>query len=453
MPEKYDYLVIGSGPAGYVSAIRAAQLGLKVAVVEKDRNMLGGVCLNEGCIPAKSLFRSASIFNIVKRSPELFGLEVKYKRVNMAKMVEKSRQCAEDLSKGLLFLFKKNKIDLINGKAAFRDNKTVQVEGEEESAITVQADKFLIAAGSTPREIPGVNFDGKKIINSSQAIRLEKVPKSILIIGGGAIGVEFASFFNMLGSEVTIIELLDSLLPLADGEVSRRFQSIFKQRGIKVHTSSPLGEEVIKKEAHEKILVAVGRVPATSGIGLEEIGVKTDEHGYIPVDFNMRTVAENIYAAGDVLWTPMLAHAAYAEGEAAAEAAAGNQPEAIDYTCVPNAVYSDVQAASVGITEEEAKAEDLPYKTGKQLFKASGKAVINSETEGFIKIIADDVTHKILGAHIVGSEAAELIHEFVLAKKAGLTVEEIEKTVHAHPTFSETAIDACRSVFGKPLHG
>jgi dihydrolipoamide dehydrogenase len=249
------------------------------------------------------------------------------------------------------------------------------------------------------------------------------------------------------------VELLDSLLPLEDREVSRRFQSIFKKRGIKVHTSSPLGEKALQKEPYEKILVAVGRVPATSDIGLEKVGVKTDEHGYIPVDFNMRTVIKNIYAAGDVLWAPMLAHAAYAEGEAAAEAAAGNKTEAIDYTCVPNAVYSDVQAASVGLTEEEAEAEGLPYKVGKQFFKASGKAIINSETEGFIKIIADEKTHKILGAHIVGSEAAELIHEFVVAKKAGLTVEEIEKTVHAHPTFSETAIDACKSVFGKPLHG
>ncbi|MFQ5953006.1 MAG: FAD-dependent oxidoreductase, partial [Candidatus Omnitrophota bacterium] len=235
--------------------------------------------------------------------------------------------------------------------------------------------------------------------------------------------------------------------------ISRRFQSIFKQKGIKVHTSSSIEDKAIKKEEYEKILVAVGRIPSTSDIGLEEVGVKTDEKGFIRVDAKMRTSAENIYAAGDCLPGPMLAHSAYAEGEIAAEAAAGGKPKALDYDSVPNATYTDVQVASVGLTEEEAKEKNLAYKAGKQLFKANAKAIINSETEGFIKIIAEGKSHKILGVHIIGSHATELIHEFALAKRVGLKVEDIAKTVHAHPTFSETVVDAAKAVFGKPIHG
>ncbi|MGB3113428.1 MAG: dihydrolipoyl dehydrogenase [Candidatus Omnitrophota bacterium] len=449
--DKYDYLVIGSGPAGHVSAIRAAQLGLKVAVVEKDKNMFGGVCLNEGCIPAKSLYRSAEIFDNMKRSPELCGVDVEFKCVNMAEMVKKSREAAEQLCQGLLFLFKKNNIDLINGEARFIDKETVEIKGEDPGTFEVKADKFLIATGSVPRPLAGLPFDGEKVLDSSSAIRLEKVPKTILIVGGGAIGIEFASFFNLLGSEVTIIELEKTLLPFEDNEISKGIQVIFKQRKINVLTLSSVSDVLL--EDFEVCIAAVGRTPATGDIGLEKAGVETDEKGYINVDSRMRTNVENIYAAGDCIATPMLAHVASAEGEVAAEAAAGGDPAAIDYDSVPNAVYSAVQVASVGITEEEAKEKNMDYAVGKQFFKANGKAVINKQTEGFIKVIADAETHELFGVHIIGHHATELIHEFVLAKRAGLTVEDIEKTVHAHPTFSETAVDACKAVFGKPIHG
>ncbi len=450
MEKRYDYLVIGSGPAGHVSAIRAAQLGLRTAIVEKDLGMFGGVCLNEGCIPAKSLYHSAEVYDTVKRGSKLCGLDVECGPLNMAKIVEKSREAAEQLSKGLSFILKKNDIDLIKGMARFLNGTTVLVSNGKED-FKIEADKFLVSTGSVPCSLPDLEVDGKRVMTSSHAIRLEKVPGKLLVVGGGAIGTEFASFFNIMGSEVTVIEALDSLLPSEDKEVSRRLQSIFKQRGIKVRVSSSAKDMPV--DEYDAILVSVGRMPATSDLGLDKAGVKTDDEGFIQVDPRMRTSAGNIYAAGDVVRTPMLAHVGYAEGEVAAEAAAGSDPEPVDYECVPNAVYTEVGIASVGLTEEKAKEGNINYKTGKSFFKANGKAVVSSRTEGFIKVIVDTDSHKLLGAHIIGREAYELIHEFVVAKKAGLKVEDIGKAVHAHPTFSEAAVDACKAVFGKPIHG
>ena len=468
MADKYDFLVIGSGPAGHVSAIKAAQLGLKVAVVEKDTAMFGGVCLNEGCIPAKSLFRSAGIYDIVRNSKELCGLDVKCGAPDISKFVEKSREISEQLKKGLAFLFKKNDITLINGEAKFVDNGTVEVISEDGKTVEVKADKFLVSTGSVSKALPDIEFDGKNVITSSDAIRLQEVPKSMLIVGGGYIGAEFASYFNMLGSDVTVIEMLDSLLPTEDVDISRRMQAVFRQKGIKVLTSSSIVEVeagdkcmavTIKsndrkmREKYDVILVSVGRQPSTSGIGLENTGVKIDDKGFICVDKTMKTSVKNIYAAGDVVPGPMLAHSGYAEGEKAAEDAAGHDVKPLDYACVPNAVYTDIQASSVGITEQQAKEDGLDYVSEKYFFKANGKAVVNSQTDGFIKIIADKNTRKFLGVHIIGHEASDLIHEFVVAKKAGLTVDDVASTVHAHPTLSETAADACKAVFGKPIHG
>ena len=468
MQKKYDYLVIGSGPAGYTSAIRASQIGLKVAVVEKNIDMFGGVCLNEGCIPAKSLYNSANIFDMVKRSPGLCGLNVKCGKPDLASFVKRSREAASQLGEGLSFLFKKNGIDLINGKAEFLDSGKVQITDSGEITTTIEAGKFLIASGSTPRELEGIPFDGETVISSSEAIRLEKVPGKMLVIGGGAIGAEMASFFNIIGSEVVIIEMESSILPFEDEEVSRRLQSVFKQKGIEVLTSSRVSEiktgsakadvtiQSKGKEVKDKfdiVLISVGRKPSTSGLGLDRIGVKVDAEGYILVDEHMKTNIENVYAAGDVVRTPMLAHLAAFEGELAAESAGGEVPREIDYSSVPNAVYTQVQVASVGITEKEAKEKGLDFSKGKQFFKSNGKAVISSETEGFIKILADNSAQKILGVHIIGTIATELIHEFVLAKRKGLTVEDIERTVHAHPTFSEAAVDAAKSVSDKPIHG
>ncbi|NQT32410.1 MAG: dihydrolipoyl dehydrogenase [Candidatus Omnitrophica bacterium] len=468
MENKYDYIVIGSGPAGHVSAIRAAQLGLKTAVIEKDPNMLGGVCLNEGCIPAKSLINSAKIYGIIKNGSGVLTSDLEHAGVSMKKIVEKSRQAADQLSKGLAFLFKKNGIDLIEGTAKFVDKNTLLVTAEGGEDLTVTADKILIATGSAARALRDMPFDGRHIISSSQAIRLDSVPEKILIVGGGAIGTEFASFFNMIGTDVTVVEIEDSLLPGGDKEVSRRLATLFKKKGINVWTSCRVKEaspsdgrvsaiiETREKEISKEydfILVSIGRDPSTSGLALDSAGVETDENDFVKVNEKMQTTAENIYAAGDVLPTPLLAHMASAEGEVAAEAAAGHDPEPIDYSAVPNAVYTDIQVASVGLTEEEAKARGIEHAAGKQFFKSNGKAVVIDETDGFIKVIAEISTGKILGVHMIGHEATELIHEFVVAKKAGLTVRDIATAVHAHPTLSETAIDACRAVFDKPIHG
>jgi len=467
MSGRYDYIVIGSGPAGHVSAIKAAQAGLKVAVVEKDAEMLGGVCLNEGCIPAKSLYYSTKIFDLIKKGPEICGLEVACKSVDMPGFVRKSREAASQLRKGLEYLFNKNKIDLIHGKAEFTGRETVKITLHDGGDAEMEAGRYLIAAGSSPRELPGIPFDGEYVINSSQAIRLEKAPEKILIVGAGAIGTEFASFFSLIGTKVTLLEMEDHILPGEDNEVSKALESVFRRKGITVLTSSTLLEASgsdgsvtvkISRKGEEDvgdynvILAAIGRKPSTSGLGLDKAGVETDDKGFIPVDGNMKTSAKNIYAAGDVLSTPMLAHVASAEGEAAADSLTGSDDGELDYSSIPNAVYSQVQVASVGMTEREAKQKGVKYSVGKQYFRAGGKAVVNSQPEGFIKVIADNDSHKILGAHIIGHEATELIHEFIIAKRAGLRIEDIYRAVHAHPTFSETAVDACRAVFGKPLH-
>lgn len=468
MDKHYDYLVIGSGPAGHTSAIVAAQHGLNVAVVEKDDKMFGGVCLNEGCIPAKSLYRSAKIIDTVRRSPELCGMQVQTGCVDMPAIVRKSREHAETLRKGLLFLFSKNGIELIKGSAAFSGSGSVKVALTDGGTLSVNADKILIATGSVPRALTGVPFDGSVVLDSSGGIRLESVPGKMLIVGGGAIGTEFASFYNIIGSDVTIVEMENALLPTEDREVTGRLEALLVKRGVKVNCSSRVKKAVVSKgsaevviegpdgeraEVFDKIIVSVGRAPATAALGLENAGIAADEKGFIPVDGTMRTSASGIYAAGDAIKTPMLAHVASAEGEIAAESAAGKDPLPIDYDAVPNAMYGDIQVASVGMTEETAEKNGIDHRIGKQFFRANGRAVVNSQTEGFIKVIADAKTHKFLGVHIIGYEAAELIHEFVLAKRMGLTVDDVAGTIHAHPTFSETAIDACRAVFGKAVHG
>ncbi|MFH1846041.1 MAG: dihydrolipoyl dehydrogenase [Candidatus Omnitrophota bacterium] len=466
MHDKYDYLVIGSGPGGHVSAIKAAQLGLKTVVVEKDMRMFGGVCLNEGCIPAKSLYHNAKIFNAVKNEPELFGC--KNVRPDMALFATKAKDSTARLCKGLEFLFKKNKIDLVEGTARFTDSKTVEVLQKDEKKIQLKADKFLIAVGSGPKEIPGIEVDGETVIVSSHAIRLKDIPESILIIGGGAIGTEFASFFGLMGSNVVIVESEDMLLPGSDRDVSKRMESIFQQKGIDVLTSSKVqelvrngrkakviidGEKGRKELSCDKVLLAVGRISMTKELGLDTIGVDIDENGFIKVDQNMRTSVNHIFAAGDVVNTPMMAHVAYAEGEKAAVSAGAGSSNDIEYGIVPNVVYTEVQAASIGLTEEAARKQNIEMAVGKHFFKANGKAVISSETDGFIKVIADAINKKIIGVHIVGYEAAELIHEFVVAVKAGITADELGGIVHAHPTFSESVQDACKAVFGEAIHG
>ena len=468
MNKKYDYLVIGSGPAGFVSAITASQLGLKVAVVEKERDSFGGVCLNEGCIPLKSLIDSAKKFRTIKDNASVCMGKIECGGANLSGFAEKSKKDAEALKKGLYFLFRKNNIDLLIGEACFLDNNTVRVSEKGGSWRDVGAANFLIATGSKSKELPAFKCDGKYVITSSEAIRLDTVPEKILIVGAGAIGVEFASFFNSIGVNVTIVETENCLLPAADKEVSRRMGAIFKKDGINVITGGRVKHVSVKnervtaemeveseviKETYDIVLVSAGRVSSVSPDFLKNTDVRADEDGFIPVDEFTRTNVKNIYAAGDVIRTPMFAHTAQAEGELAARTVAGAPTEKIKYRLVPHVVYSEVQTASIGMTEEEARLKGIDIALGKQFFKSNGLALVKGETEGFIKIIADKNDHSILGVHIVGHNAAELIHEFIAAMKTRLPVDKLAEIIHAHPTFAETASDAARAVFGKAVHG
>jgi len=459
--KKYDYLVIGSGPAGHVSAITASQLGLKTAIVEKNGDMFGGVCLNEGCIPLKSIIDSAKRVNVVRNSSGLCKGKLECAEADLSEIVKKSRQNVEMLKKGLTFLFRKNKIDLLMGKAEFLDKNTVSVLEVSGAKCNVTARNFLIATGSEPKKLKELKYDGKCIISSSEAVSLDKIPARILIVGGGAIGVEFASFYNSVGSRVTLIEAENRLLPTEDKEVSRSMRTIFAKKGISVVTGGKVKKAFCKKNkvtveaaaegevtkgTYDIVLVSAGRVPSSSHLSLENAAVQVDKNQFIPVDGVMRTNVKNIFAAGDVIRTPMLAHTAQAEGRIAAETIAGQKTQAIDYGLVPNVVYSEVQTASVGVTEDDARSKGIDIAVGKQFFKANGLAVVKSETEGFIKIIADKKNRLILGVHIVGYNASELIHEFVVAMKAGFSVGKLAETIHAHPTFGETVQDAARVV-------
>ena len=461
--EKYDYIVIGTGPAGFVSSIKAAQLGLKVAVIQEGIDMLGGACLHEGVIPAKSLIHSAKILNAIKKNADIFGIDLTDDKVDLIKMVEKSQKSIKQLKGGLTGLFKKNGIDVINGHAQFLDKTNIEIIQENAGKIYLEANNILIAAGSGPKPLPDIPFDGVRIISSDEAVNLTEVPKKIVIIGGGSIGVEFASFFNIIGSEVSIVEFENSLIPTEDVDVSSGLDRHFKKQGITTFTSSKVtnvsrlgdglkvtiqGQETETVVECEIILISTGRSPLTSSLGLEKAGVKINDQGFIPVDKGMRTNIDNIYAAGDVVPTPMLANVAFTEGEIAAYSAAGQVSEPIDYESVPNVIYTEVQVASIGLTEEQAKSMNLNYSVGVQTLMGTFKSSINSEREGFFKVIGENNTGRLLGAHILAPEASELILVFVLAKKAELTVKDIERIIPPNPTFSESLIDASKAVFG-----
>ena len=468
MLKEYDYVVIGSGPAGHVSAIKAALSGLRTAVIEKKENMFGGVCLNEGCIPAKSLFHSAELIQNARKADKFFKGGLNGGDIDVSELTHESQRSVELLKKGLRSILNKNGIDLIIGEASFVDKNVLRIESgtEDTEVMEIHSSKILIATGSKSFSFSNVHQDSEKIITSSEAIALESVPGNILIVGGGAIGVEFASFFNILGSKVTIIEMKDDILPTEDSDVSRGMRSLLKRKGVEVITGCQLSEAVNspadvkvkivvsgeeKERSFEKILLSAGRVPFTEGLGLDKLGVELDGKGYIKVDEELRTNIKNIYAAGDVINSPMLAHAAQIEGETAAASASNAKPETIEYGNIPFAVYSEIKASGVGLTEKDAKEKGLDYGVGKVFFRSNGRAVACGDTEGFVKVIADNKTKLIYGVHILGKHSDELIHEFVLAKKMGISVDDISKTVHAHPTFSEIAIEACRAVSGDKL--
>lgn len=463
MGERYDLAIIGSGPGGYVAAIRAAQLGMKVAIVERDR--LGGVCLNWGCIPTKALLRNAEILSLLRRAEE-FGFHFDNLRIDFSAAVKRSERAAAKLSKGVEYLMKKNKVTVVPGEArmAGKGRIPVTTDGTE---TEVQAERILLATGTRPREIPGVPVDGKRVITSTEALSLPEVPRSLLIIGAGAVGVEFADIYGAYGSDVTIIEMLPRVLPVEDAEISSFLEKSFAKRGMKIRFSTKVEEVTVradrvqlklsKEGKQEEIngevaLVAIGRVPNVESLGLDTLGVKQGRGGFVEVNDQCETSVPGIYAIGDVVGGPLLAHKAMAEGIAAVEAMAGNKAKRPDPSKIPNCTYCSPQVASVGLTEEQAKETGREVKVGRFSLQASGKAVALGDTEGFVKVVADAEYGEILGLHIIGPEATELIAEATMARTLEATLEELHHSVHAHPTLSEAVAEACLAALGRAIH-
>ncbi len=463
----YDVIVIGGGPGGYVAAIKAAQLGQKVACIEREA--LGGVCLNWGCIPTKSLLRNAELANILTGESKEFGFSFDNLKLDYAVAHKRSRQVSDRLVKGIGFLFKKNGVTHIQGAATLTGPKQVKVMP---SGDVLTAKAIIIATGARARSLPGMTVDGQKIITYRQALELTTAPKRLIVVGAGAIGMEFAYVFRAYGAEVTVIEMLPHVLPLEDDDTAAEVAKAFKKAGIKtlVNTrtegveTADAGVTVRVKDqasgaeqalAADVVLVAVGVAPNTQDIGLEAAGVQTDKRGFIPVDDHMRTNVPGVYAIGDVTGKLMLAHVASAMGIVAAEHAAGHETRPIkdaDYAFMPRCTYCKPQVASLGYTEAQAKEKGYEIKVGKFPFVASGKALGLNEKDGFVKIIADAKYGEILGAHMVGPEVTELLPELALARTWELTAEEIAHTVHAHPTLSEALMEAAHAVAGQAIH-
>ncbi len=456
----FDVLIIGAGPGGYVAAIRAGQLGLKTAVVERDKP--GGVCLNWGCIPSKALISQGGIYSRIK-DLESMGVKVDLSGFDYGKVYKKSRKAAETLSRGVQFLLKKNSIHYITGNGRIEDPHRVRVDGDK----TYSAKFIIIATGARPAEIPGFKTDEEQVLSSTGALSLKKLPESMIILGSGAVGMEFAHIFNTFGVDVTVVEMLPGILPTEDREIASVVERAFKKRKIKIHTGTKalsmsreeglLSVEVQKGEEKETlkgemILVAVGRTPNTEDIGLDKAGI-TAEKGFIPVGDYGRTSVPSIYAIGDVVATPLLAHVASKEGEIAVEHMAGhNPPPRPDPMAIPGAVYCEPQVGSFGLNEETAKDKGIKYGKATFPYRGAGKAVAVEEPDGMVKILFDPDTHEILGGHVVGAEATELIHEILLARSSELLPEDIATMIHAHPTLSEAVMEAARAVEGWAIH-
>ena len=465
MAKEYDVCVIGTGPGGYVAAIRASQLGFKTAVVEK--RFLGGVCLNIGCIPTKALLRSAEVFESISHASD-YGVDVKEFSANFEGMITRSRKVANKMSKGVQFLMKANKIDVLNGTGVFKSSKELAVNDDEgKETETVKAKHFIIATGARPRELPNLEIDGKMIIDSERAMQLDEQPKKLVIIGAGAIGCEFAYFYNTIGTEVTLVELQKTVVPVEDQDVGKELGKIYKKKGINVLTESSV-EKVEKKGKGVKVTIktkkgteeveadmvlsAVGVVGNTENIGLDKAGVET-EKGDIKVDKSTyKTSADGIYAIGDVIGAPWLAHKASHEGVVLAEMLAGKNPSAVNYNNIPGATYCEPQVASVGLTEQQAKDEGYEIKVGKFPFSASGKATGLGHEEGFVKVIFDEKYGEWLGCHMIGSHVTELIAEAVVARDLETTGHEIISAVHPHPTMSEALMEAVAEAYGEGVH-
>ena len=464
MSEKFDVTVIGGGPGGYVCAIRLAQLGLKTACIE-SRGALGGTCLNVGCIPSKSLLNLSENFHKAKHF-EKMGIEVGEVKLNLDKMMKNKEKAVTVLTKGIEFLFKKNKVTYFKGKGSFKSTNELLISDNGKETI-IQSNKTIIGTGSEPVAIPGMEFDEEKIVSSTGALSLSKLPKKMVVVGGGYIGLEMGSVWSRLGAEVEVIEFLDHITPGMDREISNEFMKILKKQGIKFQLNTKV-EKITKNqngvmiETSDKenkkntieadvVLISVGRKPYTKGLNLEKVGVQTDEKGRVKVNKHFETNVKNIYAIGDVIEGPMLAHKAEEEGIAVAELIAG-QSGHVNYEIIPGVVYTSPEVASIGKTEEQLKANNTNYKIGKFPFMANSRAKAIDEPEGFVKILAEATTDKVLGVHIIGPHAGEMIAEMAIAMEFGASSEDIARTCHAHPTFSEAIKEAALSVEKRQIH-
>jgi len=454
---KYDVTVIGSGPGGYVAAIRCAQLGLKTAIIEKY-NSLGGTCLNVGCIPSKALLDSSHHYHDAETTFKEHGIELENLKVNLKQMIDRKAGVVADNVTGISFLMKKNKIDVIHGLGSFIDKNTIKVTDTEGKETQVATDKVIIATGSKPSSLPFIKIDKKRVITSTEALELKEIPKHLVIIGGGVIGLELGSVYARLGSEVSVIEYMDSLIPTMDSTMGRELKKSLKKLGFnyylghKVTDVSSKGKIVTVKAENKKgelieiegdyCLVSIGRRPYTDGLGLENIGIKTDDRGRIEVNEKLETSVPGIYGIGDVIKGAMLAHKAEEEGTFVAETMLGQKPH-INYNLIPGVVYTWPEVASVGFTEEQLKEQGKAYKKGAFPFKASGRARASMDMDGQVKVLADQQTDEILGVHIIGPRAADMIAEAVVAMEFRASAEDIARMSHAHPTYTEAFKEAC----------
>ena len=465
MSDKFQAVVIGGGPGGYVCAIRLAQLGLKTACIE-SRGSLGGTCLNIGCIPSKSLLNLSEEFHKVQHLSNK-GIEIGEVKLNLSKMMKSKDKAVTVLTKGVEFLLKKNKVTYLKGIGSFKSKNEISIKDDRNKETLIQADKIVIATGSEPVSLPGIEFDEKVIVSSTGALKFEKVPKKMIVVGGGYIGLEMGSVWSRLGTEVHVVEFLDHITPGMDKEISNEFMKILKRQGIHFHMKHKV-EEIMKnksgaivstKDENSKkkdfecdvVLISVGRKPNTSGLNLEKIGIELDEKKRIKTNKSFQTNLDNIFAIGDVITGPMLAHKAEDEGIAVAENIVG-QSGHVNYDTIPGVVYTTPEVASIGKTEEQLKEKNIKYKIGKFSFMANSRAKAIDDAEGFVKILADAKTDKVLGAHLIGPHAGELIAEIGVAMEFGASSEDIARTCHAHPTFSEAVKEAALSVDKRAIH-
>ena len=463
-PETFDVTIIGSGPGGYVAAVRAGQLGLKTAIIEKDKN-LGGTCLLRGCIPTKALLHTADLLDEFKHARE-HGIVASEISLDFDQAQKRKNKVVMKLSKGVDFLMRKNKVQVFKGTARIEGSGRIAVKTADESSEEVKTKNIIIATGSVPRSLPNLDIDGEQIITSDEILELKEVPKSLIVLGAGAVGVEFASIFRRFGTSVTILELLPRIVPIEDEEISAELAKSFKKQGIKTFTSANF-QSAVKEDGGvrvtarigdedreftaDKLLVAVGRRAYTDGLGLENTRVEV-EKGYIKIDDHMRTAEPNVYAIGDVIPTPLLAHVAMAEGILAVETMAGKNPRPINYDHVPSCTYCQPEVASVGLTEARARERGYDVKVGHFPIPVIGKAQILGATEGMVKVVSDSRYDEVLGLHLIGPHATELIHEGCVALQLESTVEELINTMHAHPTVAESMHEAFEDAHGMVIH-